>query len=226
MTTVFDLSGIFQLYNSGLDPKLSDNIKTTYENVISTGKQTIENQQIIKSIVDSEYARLQDLSNNINDEYFFKKRQIFLNENYQKKQKYYLYVLLSFILSLILYIMLVKIQQFFPIIPKSIIYFIAIIMFSIFGIYIILLLTEINRRDHIYFDEVKYSPPNIAKTTTDKNKEIEKSGTLLSSLSNKCVGDSCCSDGTVWDETLNKCKISSVSPFSTMEGYEGYSFFR
>ena len=65
------------------------------------------------------------------------KRMIYFNENYRKKQTEYNMLLFYVLLAFFLFLVLVAIKRFFPLIPSRVIDLLIIIMFVIIFTYVI-----------------------------------------------------------------------------------------
>ena len=82
------------------------------------------------------------------------KRMIYFNENYRKKQAEYNLVLFYVLLAFFLFLVLVAIKRFFPIIPSRIMDLLIIIIFVIIFTYVIYKVYDIQRRYVLNFDEI------------------------------------------------------------------------
>lgn len=137
------------------------------------------------------------------------KRMIYFNENYRKKQTEYNMLLFYVLLAFFLFLVLVAIKRFFPLIPSRVIDLLIIIMFVIIFTYVVYKLYDIQRRYILNFDEIDI-PSNV-------NLIDNKDPAAISDLTNKgklsdlalsntyCSGSTCCPTNYEFDKTYNKC---------------------
>ena len=88
-------------------------------------------------------------------------RMIFFNENYRKRQAEYNLLLFYLLLGFFVFLILVAIKRFFPVIPSSFMNFLIAILFLIILVVIAYKYFDIQRRYVLNFDEVDI-PNNIA----------------------------------------------------------------
>lgn len=88
-------------------------------------------------------------------------RMIFFNENYRKRQAEYNLMLFYLLLGFFVFLTLVAIKRFFPVIPSSLMNFLIAILFLIILVVVAYKYFDIQRRYVLNFDEVDI-PNNIA----------------------------------------------------------------
>jgi hypothetical protein len=212
---VYDLSAISQISSGDIVTQKVNQLQkdlgslyNNYSNANTSAQKTLTHQDEMLKIVDNEKKRLDAKKNQINDAVSSRLRIIDLNNSSRKRQEQYVNIFVIIVITLLIYIALINIQYYLPIIPDVIITLLSIILFSISALYVITIIQEINRREPTNYDNLKLSPPaNANKSQIDRESAAEK-GDLLGSLgANLCIGETCCSDNTTWNSGTAKCII-------------------
>lgn len=229
-TNFIDLSGVFQAqknYLTGLsvnsnDATLNskvqtlqsqlDQINTNFTNSNASSSQVLDHQQKMIDIVDTEKTRLLQKKQNVDTALESRKRAALLNESYRQRYYQYIRMIIVVILTLVIYVVLVFLSRTFSFIPSFIFDILYIITFAVgfFVCYFIYL--EINSRDKMYFDQIDLDGPSILSPDQISKQKVAagKSGNLLGSINlNGCIGNDCCSTGTVWDVSGGVCVVES-----------------
>ena len=90
--------------------------------------------------------------------------------------------------------------------PSKIYYILIAIIALIGGIFIWKIVFSIVLRDPMNYQEYNwYFDPSTAPTSTSTSSTDPWASTSFGS----CVGDACCSDGLVYDSSLNQCVVST-----------------
>jgi len=125
------------------------------------------------------------------------------------------------VLCLLIFIGLIMLGKFVPVIPSFIIDIACIltIIVGIFATYFIYL--DVQSRDKTNFDELDLQNPGLLSTDDIKRKTAAaaSNGNLLGSINlGYCIGAACCSDasGTVWDASQSMCVTKPTTSFTTM----------
>ncbi len=207
---------------STIETKLG-NIESAY-NDLSTNNSAIQTAQSeMKSIVDTEKARLDEKAGLIDGAHFAKKRALDLNDSARKRQYNYVYIIFALVIGFIIISAFMFIQSVFPIIPNSVINLIIIIVIGSVAIYSINLLRLASYRDNLYYDKLSIpSPKNLTVDEIAKQQdEAKKKGDLVGSVANPyvCVGEACCSSNSQWDSVANRCVVNGCG--STQVDKEG-----
>jgi len=235
----FDLSGLLQLQSvylsnilnssdlttqfSSLQTQL-DNINKQYGNISNNSNGLLSQQNTLNNILNDERRRLERKQSEIDIKDFETKRIVSLNDSYRKKQAQYVYIIIVFVFALVFYIILIKIKQFFPVVPDSIIDFSTIVLVGVTCIYVYTLVMSIYSRDNTNFDELNLPAPTTV-TSTDTiaaQAAAAKSGDLLAITGNpnNCVGQDCCVPNvTDWETGILKC-IPLVSSLGSGKVYQ------
>lgn len=111
-------------------------------------------------------------------------RAIYLNENYRKRQAEYNILLFYTLLGFFIFLILVAIKRFFPVIPSRVMDFLIVILFFFIFLFIGYKIYDIQRRYILNFDELDI-PSNIKiandYTTKGTQKQINQ-GSLTDML--------------------------------------------
>lgn len=217
-----DLKGIVALQKNYLDilsdktsdPALVDKVNKLQDELSNAHKefkeadasssQLLTDQEKVKHIVDTEKDRLLLKKQSIDNALTGKKREIELNDSYQKKQAEYNKIKIAWVFALAIYVLITVLKNHFPVIPSFVNGLILIGTFVAVSIYSINIFIEILRREKINFNKLNLAPPTILPTVAKKDSGRESD--LLKGMNlYGCVSSYCCSEGTKWDSDMSKC---------------------
>ena len=171
----------------------------------ASSSQILTDQEKVKSIIDTEKERLLLKKQSIDTALSGKKREIELNDSYQKKQAEYNKIKIAWVLALAIYVLLTVLKNHLPFIPSFINDLILITTFVAVSIYSINVFIEISRREKIHFDKLNLVAPATTLPIAPK-KDSDKESDLLKGMNlYGCVSSYCCNEGTKWDNTMSKC---------------------
>jgi hypothetical protein len=235
---VYDLKGIFQAqedylkYIGELPPTNPegpqktinaiqgnlDKLYTNFEKASGTSSAVLDHQTKINDIAQTELNRLQQKKTNVDLAIEGQKRMVKLNDSYRKKYSYYVKIMITTIVFLLIFIALNMMSNYFPIIPSlifDILYFLlgTTLIFTIYFIF-----QDIVWRDNMNFDELSFNAPNITDPLliAQQQNQASKMGNLLGTINViGCVGNNCCDPNTaIWDAGNSVCK--GISKFTGM----------
>lgn len=248
MTSYLDLSGLLLVQSNYLNSLTTGNdadqakltdihdklkiLNDNYNSANTSSTQVLTNQDKVNDIVLAEKKRLEVKKNDIDTAMVGQNRAILLNNSFRKRYQEYTKMVIVVVITLVVFIGLVLLGRYLPIIPSFIIDLSCIIVITIGIIVCYLIYVNILARDKVNFDELSLSNPailsasDIAKSTA----AAQASGNLLGSINlGYCVGAACCSDasGTVWDMSQSMCVVkpavtttaassASVAPFTSI----------
>jgi hypothetical protein len=217
-----DLKGIVALQKNYLDilsDKTNDPALTTktgalqdelskahkaFKDADVSSSQVLTDQEKVQSIINTEKDRLLLKKQSIDNALSGKKREIELNDSYQKKQSEYNKIKIAWIFALAIYVLITVLKNHFPVIPSFVNDLILIGTFVTVSIYSINIFIEISRREKINFNKLNLAPPTIVQTVAKKDSGRESD--LLKGMNlYGCVSSYCCSEGTKWDSDMSKC---------------------
>jgi len=223
-----DLKGLVALQKNYLDildnkqgdPEFTnkiDDLQTQLENAHKSFKDAnvssdnvLTRQEEVNDIVTTEKDRLMLKKQSIDNALVGKKREIELNDSYQKKQAEYNKIKLAWVIALAISVLSILLKKQLSFVPSFIFDLVTIIVLFGASIYTISVLVEVSRREKINFNKLDLPEP-VARTSDELRAAAaaaakEEGGDLLSGMNlYGCVGSYCCSPGTKWDNDVSKC---------------------
>jgi hypothetical protein len=169
----------------------------------------------ISGIIHAEKNRLNQKSVGIQQAITSQNRMIQLNQSYASRMREYSYMIMIIALTVVFIVVLMFFQNILP----SRLYTFLFMLFSITGIiWALVIYIGIMKRDNVDFDKIHSTPPDSA---------IDGSGNILASSINSgkisdaikwnqwdaCVGNNCCSSGTIFNKDSNVCV---KAPFTSL----------
>jgi hypothetical protein len=172
--------------------------------------------QKVDGVLIAEKDRLDKKKELIDKAEFSQNRHQELNESYRKRYMYYNYIGVVVVITLLVYLALVMIQYFIPIIPSVFIDIATIFIFAFIIIFVVYNLIIIYSRDKLNFDKINNDNANII-SASELEKQRQKdilsgnlSGVATAAIGASCVGAACCSTGTRWDSGNLVCMPGNV----------------
>jgi len=189
-----------------------DQLNADFTKANASSSQVLDHQQKMMDIVDTEKSRLLQKKQNIDNALDGRRRAALLNESYRQRYFQYLKMIIVFVITLVIYVILVLLSRTFTFIPSVVFDLIYVLLFAagFFTIYFMYL--DVASRDKMYFDQIDLDGPSILSPDqiSKDAKDSAKSGNLLGTINlSSCVGNNCCSTGTVWDASNSVCVIPS-----------------
>lgn len=220
-STIDNLSGIINIQNSELSYIRSNSFPSNTEiaplqtslNQTTAAIQmmdgsinnAITKQTELNDIVSTEKERLAGKKISVDNARDGQKRLILLNDTYRKRYLQYMKILIAIVIVLAIFWGLQALETYITFIPSAIFDLLMIINFVVGLIYIYLVYVDINTRDLIEYDKLSINGPS-AKTKSDIT--AQKDGSDLLKPINACANETCCSEGTTWDEVTGKCIVT------------------
>ena len=214
-----------RIYNIIICYNIIEKLMSGNDNVIAELELMKQKENPI-DFIDFEIGRLNDKKKSIDSINTTQKRILQLNDSNRKRANYQTYILIVIVVGLVLILGTLLIKKY--IFDNIIMDIIVLIITSLTIIYVLNLVGYMNARDPIDFDRLNLSSPG-SKTedaTRIANSDAMKKGDLLGSLglnSDVCVGQACCSDGTIWDSVNSKCIIKQA--FTTLNDVKNNSSY-
>uniref|UniRef100_A0A6C0JQ83 Uncharacterized protein n=1 Tax=viral metagenome TaxID=1070528 RepID=A0A6C0JQ83_9ZZZZ len=214
MPDYIDINGALSVQQNLLNnpsnqpPNVIDNIKgnlnslyRSYREADASTDAVLTQQSKVKEIVDSEFKRLTDKKKSVDNSLVGQKRIIELNNSNRLRQQGYTKLLVIFIITLVLFVLLIILSKNITFIPQIFFELIAIIIISI-SIYLAFnTFLDIQSRSKMDFNKLDIPEiKNISGNTIASGSETN----LMSSL-NVCITSDCCGPETKWDILQNKC---------------------
>jgi hypothetical protein len=185
-----------------------NNIYNGYGQADKYSSQVLTNQTQMSDIVNTELTRLQQKKKSIDNALTTRERVAELNNSYRLRYVEYTKMIAIVVLALVVFIAARMAGKYFPAIPSIVIDIVYILLFCGTTILLYNQMAYIQNRDVLYFDRLNLNGPNMksaAQIANDK-KAAGLSGNLLDSINiGACVGETCCSEGTIWDLSNSVC---------------------
>jgi hypothetical protein len=178
----------------------------------------------IDTVLTNEQKRLESKKEQIDKAQFNQDRLIEFNESFRKRYAFYNTIVLYIVSILLIYLGIVLLKTYVPIIPPIILDVITIIILAIAIIYVGKQINELYGRDNMDFDKIDHnsnsilSQQEIEKKMSSSAKSGDLSGYALAKNANKCVGSVCCATGTTWCEVSNRCILDN----GNCDGFESF----
>lgn len=186
--------------------------------ISSSDVDTIDNALI------AERNRLEAKKEQVDKAQFNQDRLIAFNESFRKRYAFYNTIVIYIVIVLLIYLGIVLLKKYVPIIPADILDVITIIICVIAIIHVGTEINELYGRDKMDFDKIDTNSNNvlskqeIEKKLSSSVKSGDLSGYMAAKNANRCVGPACCADGTTWCEVSNRCILAN----SSCEGFESF----
>ena len=184
------LGGVNQFFQDAL---------TNTESVLNQQKMAIK---LVEDNLNNSKKKLQELELQKNN----KIRLIEINDYYGEKYDEHT-TLMKYVIYTLIPIIIISILFNIGILPSFLFYLLLVIVTTIGSVFIIYRMMSIWNRDNMYYQ-------NFAWGFNSKNAppaDSENSSNPWSLPEGTCIGDLCCSPGTVYDNTINKCVIPGIT---------------
>jgi hypothetical protein len=175
-----------------------------YQNILFNA-QTVSNQQkqaiqVVENQLNESKKKLSYLKNEKNN----KIRLLQINDYYGQKYSEHA-SLMKYIIYMLIPIILISLLYNFGFLPSFLFYILIIIIAIIGSIYIINKMVSIWNRDNMNYQAYDWNfklrgAPSVKDTKGSDNPWLSSNFNL-----GTCIGDACCSPGTLYDTTINKC---------------------
>ena len=188
-------------------------INNFYQNALQNSVGTLKQQVIAISIVENELNQSKRRLELLETEKTNKIRLVQINNYYGDKYAEHS-LLMKIVIFTLIPVIIITFLHNKSLLPDTIYYILLVIVSLIGAVYFWYRFMSIIMRDNMIYDEYEWAfDPSTAPSATagsedpwltDVNKGI-------------CVGEFCCSEGQVYDETLNVCVIGT--PGTTTESF-------
>jgi hypothetical protein len=221
ITKINDLSNLrANLY------KTLGGINGFFNQSLSSSLGTLKEQTVAIGIVESELNRAKKRLEILEEERNNKIRLVEINEYYGDKYEEHAQ-LMKIIIFMLLPIILFTVLKNKGLLPQGIYMFLVIVVSWIGAVYLWRRYYSIITRDNMNYQEYEwYFDPNAASTSAVTTSTSSDPWAATSSMSEygTCIGQSCCSAGTVYDSSLNQCidvmPTATTTSTSTTESFE------
>lgn len=184
-------------------------INNFYQNALTSSVGTLREQTIAVGIVENELNQAKKRLKLLEEEKNNKIRLVQINDYYGDKYAEHsdLMKIIIFTLVPIIILVLLKNKGLLP----DIVFYVILVIISVIGSYFFWIrFSSIIRRDNMNYNEYNWTfNPDDAPTSDTSGTDNDPWVSLKAP--GTCVGEYCCSDGLVWDSSLNQCVISNTS---------------
>jgi len=188
--------------------KTLSGINGVFHNALSSSVGTLEEQKTAISIVESELNQSKKRLEVLEAEKNNKIRLVEINDYYGDKYAEHSQLMKIVIFTLVPIIILALLNNK-GLLPDKIYYILIAIISIIGGVFFWRRYISIIMRDNMNYQEYnwKFDPASVS-TSSNVTSSSDPWTTL--SMPGTCIGQSCCSDGQMWDSSLNQCVGSST----------------
>ena len=190
-------------------------VNSFFQNALANSKGTLTEQTTAIDIVEKELNISKKRLKVLEEEKNNKIRLVEINDYYGQKYAEHS-DLMKIIVIMLVPILILAILSNKGLLPVKIYYILIGIIALIGGVFIWKTMFSIMLRDPMNYQEYNwYFDPNDAPTSTTTSSTDPWASTTTTSTYGTCVGDDCCSDGLVYDSTLNQCITPSGETTTT-----------
>jgi hypothetical protein len=190
-------------------------VNSFFQNALANSKGTLTEQTTAIDIVEKELNISKKRLKVLEEEKNNKIRLVEINDYYGQKYAEHS-DLMKIIVIMLIPILILAILSNKGLLPVKIYYILIGIIALIGGVFIWKTMFSIMLRDPMNYQEYNwYFDPNDAPTSTSTTSTDPWASTTTTSTYGTCVGDDCCSDGLVYDSTLNQCITPSGDTTTT-----------
>lgn len=188
-----------------------NNVNNFFQSALSNSKGTLTEQTSAIDIVEQELNTSKKRLKALEEEKNNKIRLVEINDYYGQKYAEHS-DLMKIIIAMLLPILILAILFNKGILPSAVYYILLIIISIIGSIFLVKRFLSIINRDSMNYQEYAwhFNPGNAPKASTS---DLTDPWASNKGPSLTCIGDACCSDGLVYDSTLNQCTISTTESF-------------
>ena len=189
-------------------------VNSFFQNALANSKGTLSEQTAAIDIVEKELNTSKTRLKVLEEEKNNKIRLVEINDYYGQKYAEHS-DLMKIIVIMLIPILILAILFNKGILPEKVYYILIGIIAIIGGVFIWRTIFSIMMRDPMNYQEYDwyFNPDNAPTSTSTSSTDPWASTKIISSLT--CVGNDCCSDGLVYDSTLNQCITSNGETTST-----------
>jgi hypothetical protein len=191
-------------------------VNNYFENAVNSSSDTLKQQAFAIGIIENELNKSKQQLAVLEEEKNNKIRLVEINAYYGDKYTEHSKLMKIIIFTLIPVIILAFLNSK-GILPNAIFNVIISIIALIGGYFLWKTYYSIITRDNMNYQEYNWSfDPNNATTTTSQTTSTDP--WVSESSYGTCVGDACCSNGLIYDSSMNQC----VDPTSTSTSTESF----
>jgi len=194
-------------------------INNFYQSALSSSVGSLQNKVASIGIVEDELNRSKRRLQNLESERNNKIRLVEINNYYGDKYAEHTQLMKIVIFILIPIIILAMLNKQ-GILPNTLFFLLFVIVCLVGSFFFWKRVASILMRDNMNYQEYnwRFTPPKTGAVINS----YDPWGN--SSMNGTCIGEICCSDGQTYDNTLNKCIVSSNISSSLAEGQNSNAY--
>lgn len=174
-------------------------LQSTYGTSNIASGDLLNSQKTVNNILTKEKDRLLSKKHNIDTAVSGQRRVVYLNMNYQKRYAIYTKMAITLVIGLVIYFIIQRFREAFPIIPDVIYMFLIMLDFAIAIVVFLVYYYELSTRDLMNYDEISLTPPDMSLSNDSSTTAAVVSGPVsapgangASSTTPTCIGQACC----------------------------------
>jgi len=187
--------------------KMIKDMYNNYETNVSTSESTLDQQMVAIDVLEEELNRTKLRLNALEAEKQNKLRVVEINDYYGKRYQAHKQVMMTLFILCIPIVILAVLANI-GILPPKLYTFLVVIVIVIGFVRIGYLLIDMSNRSNMNWDEYVWrfdkSKAPVDTTDASSKKNPWETKTIY------CIGAECCTEGNVYNETLNKCVPAST----------------
>ena len=180
-------------------------INNFYEDALHNSQITLQQQKTAIQLVENQLNNSKQKLNFLETENNNKIRLIEINDYYEQKYAEHS-SLMKYIILMLIPIIIVSLFYNAGLLSNRVFYFLIIFISLIGSVFIVYRLLSIWSHDNMNYQEYDWSfnkkaAPSVNDSASNKNDPWSSPNVNIGT----CIGNSCCSPGTIYDETIHKC---------------------
>lgn len=186
-------------------------INNFYEDALNNSQITLQQQKTAIQLVENQLNNSKQKLNFLETEKNNKIRLIEINDYYEQKYAEHS-SLMKYIILMLIPIIIVSLFYNVGLLSNRVFYFLIIFISLIGSVFIVYRLLSIWSHDNMNYQEYDWSfnkkaAPSVNDSASNKNDPWSSPNVNIGT----CIGNSCCSPGTIYDEKIYKCVLGENS---------------
>jgi len=186
-------------------------INNFYQDALHNSQITLQQQKTAIQLVENQLNNSKQKLNFLETEKNNKIRLIEINDYYEQKYAEHS-SLMKYIILMLIPIIIVSLFYNVGLLSNRVFYFLIIFISLIGSVFIVYRLLSIWSHDNMNYQEYDWSfnkkaAPSVNDSASNKNDPWSSPNVNIGT----CIGNSCCSPGTIYDEKIYKCVLGENS---------------
>jgi aryl carrier-like protein len=215
MSSFQDINGLYSIGNDLTTPSGLPILPPINQAALASAQYTLNRQNDVQNILNDENTRLAQKQALVKQAVDGQIRMLTLNDSYRQRNAQYQNIILLAVITLALFILIIKLRSFIPAIPEFVPTILSILLIAGAILWALsIYYTKIHNRDKMYYDRLRLEHPVIYDNSANKvqgKQSAANQGDLFGSLGSFCIGSQCCSTGTYWSDISMSC-IPGTAP--------------